>query len=405
VSRTRSDPGPAMRTYRPGINQLLSRHSGWLKGARYGLVMHPASVDRYGCPSAERLILSGHGQLAALFGPEHGGLGQAGAGQRVRSRRHPVWKLPLHSLYGPTRKPTPAMLRGLDLVIFDLQTLAIRPYTYIATLRYVLEACAAHGLAVIVADRPPVMPNTLDGPLPVAAFESFVAGIPAPMVYGMTAGETALWLKAVLGLDVELHVARMGGYSRQDVAPGQLPPWIPPSPAIRSRDTVRCYAATVILEAFGHIDHDRTGNLAFQVLGAPWIQTGALLNCLADADLKGVRFYPHAYQPANGQQTVLTGIRMVITHPRHYRPVLTGVTLLHALQQVHGARRLWDGPATRPDFLDKLYGTPAVRQALREGADPGSIERIWQRDLKQFRQERARHLLYARQSPQGRRPA
>ena len=217
-----------------GLDVLLDEQADLLKGKRIGLVSHMAALDGRGMGSAERVMGERGCRLTALLGPEHGFLGCAGAGETLGNRRHPVLRVPIYSLYGETRRPTAAMLRNVDVLLFDMQDIGTRCYTYVATLRHVMEAAAEFGKGVLVADRPIPLPMVVDGPMPDAGLMSFVASIPAPMVYGMTPGETALWLRRRLGLDLDLHVAPMRGYRRENRRAPDWPPWVPPSPGIRS---------------------------------------------------------------------------------------------------------------------------------------------------------------------------
>jgi uncharacterized protein YbbC (DUF1343 family) len=379
-----------------GIDVLCRDHADRLRGRRVGLVAHPASVNADGIPSPEFLRQNGV-DLAAIFGPEHGFAGAGGAGQELPHVRHPEWNIPVHSLYGDTRRPTAEMLRGLGVIVFDLQDLGARPYTYVSTLRYVLEAAAENGKPVIVADRPAPLPNVVDGPMLEPEFESFVGLIPSPVVYGMTSGETARWLKAVLRLDLELDVATMTGYPRRAEAMTTGRAWIPPSPAIRSRECAMCFPITVYFEALPALDHGRGTATPFQLIGAPWLDSIGLCHSLDALDLPGVRFLPDDYEAAIGSyrgQTV-HGIEIRVTDPDRLRPVQTGAAIIHALQDLHGQDLVWGHPGTREDFFDQLLGTDAVRTALRAGEPAAALADRWARESEPFRRDRAAALLYS----------
>jgi len=359
-----------------------------------GLVSHPAAVDRAGCPSADRLHSSPAVALAALFGPEHGFLGRTGAGVACRNARHPAWDIPVFSLYGSTRIPTPAMLRRVDAFVFDVQGLGARPYTYVSTLRNVLEAAAHAGKEVIVADRPVPLPRVVDGPVTDEAHRSFVAAIPAPLSYGMTPGETALWLKDELGLDVGLRVACMKGYARQPGRDADWPPWLPPSPAMLSWEAARCYPATVFAEGLVSVDHGRGTALAFRVFGARWLRGAETAQRLSALRLPGVRFHAHGYVP-HGARRQLDGVRMTVINPHRFRPAVTAVSIVHELQAVYGKDRLWSVPKDRALFFDSLMGTSEVRRALLDGENVAAIVARWKKPLAAFRRQRRKHLLYA----------
>ncbi|MBI2441910.1 MAG: DUF1343 domain-containing protein [Lentisphaerae bacterium] len=376
----------------PGIDVLLSQHRHWLKGRRLGLVSHLAAVDARGMTAAERLWRERAFKLTALFGPEHGFFGLGGAGETLGHGRHPDWKIPVYSLYGPTRRPTPAMFKNLDVIVVDLQDLGARCYTYVATLRYVLELANALGKEVVVADRPIPLPRIVDGPMRDNALESFVASVNVPMHYGMTPGEMALWLKAELGLALPVRVARMQGYARAARRGADWPPWIPPSPGIRTWEAGQCYLATVFSEALSAFDNGRGTSLAFQVISTPWMKSERVDERLNALRLPGVAFYAHRYKTAAG--AARAGVRLAVTDPGIFSPVYTGIAILAGMQELYGFERIWQAKGSRPDFFDKLYGTATVRQALQDGAAPEQIRRSWLKPLKDFARSRAESLLY-----------
>ncbi len=379
-----------------GIDGLLRRHASWLRGKRVGLVSHAAALDARGASTADRLREALGPRLAALFGPEHGFFGAAAAGEATADAVHPVYGIPVHSLYGNTRRPTAAMLRGIDVVVYDMQDLGVRPYTYVSTLRGVLEAAAEHGQTVIVADRPIPLPGAVDGPVRDPGVESFVAHVRTPMAYGMTPGEAALWIRRDLGLEVDLRVAAMTGYGRSAERGAGWPPWASPSPGIRTWESACTYLATVFAEATPAVDFGRMTSFPFQVLGSPWMESVPLCARLRDAALPGVAFHPHPYVAQAGAFAgrLIDGVRLTVLDRARFRPVRTSVALVAALQDAIGARRFWQEPGTRPEFFDTLFGTPSVRQALLAGRSPSDIARAWVKPIAAFRVSRSRCLLY-----------
>ncbi len=377
-----------------GIDVLLAR--GRQPPARVGLVSHTAALAASGATSAEALQSAPNLRLVSLFAPEHGFFGAAGAGDPVRSRRHPVWHIPVHSLYGSRLAPTPAHFRAIDLLVVDLQDIGVRCYTYVSTLRHVLEAASRAGKPVLVTDRPIPLPVTPDGPVLQPGFDSFVGAVRTPLAYAMTPGETALWLRSDLGLDLDLTVIPMAGYHRAPRRNPDWPAWVPPSPGIRSWETAACYSATVFTEALSALSCGRTTPLPFQVLGAPWMKAEAVRESLAAEKLPGVTFHPHPFIPPTDPYAgrLIPGIRMVVTDPLRFKPVLTSVAILAVLQRLHSRRRLWNWPGTRPDWFDKLYGTDRVRLALLDGATPAAIAADWEPELRRFCATRAKCLLY-----------
>lgn len=370
-----------------GIEALAGSPPAWLRGRRVGLLAHPASVDARGVHSAVRLREALGRRLVALFGPEHGFHGRGGAGEEVGHDRHPAWDIPIYSLYGEHRKPTPAMLADVDVLVYDLQDIAVRCYTFVTTLRYVMEACAEWGKTLVVCDRPVPLPNVVDGPLPAPGFESFVAGVPTPLVYGMTSGEAARFLRARLGLALDLKVCAMKGY-RREPARGPWGPWISPSPGLRYWETAWTYPITVMTEALTSLDGGRGGTEPFQVLAAPWLDAERVARELNRRRLPGLRATPSwARWP---------GVRLQVDRPDALRPFAAAVHVVDALHRLYGAERVWGGPGTRPEWFDKLMGTDAVRVALLDGMTPRRlVERQGEED-RAFRRRRSEALLYRR---------
>jgi uncharacterized protein YbbC (DUF1343 family) len=379
-------------SFETGMDRILRRRIG--AGQRVGLVSHVAAMTRKGFTAAEAWYRRSDSHLSALFSPEHGYFGSAGAGEAIRSIRFPHWKIPLHSLYGARHEPSPAHLRGLSLLIVDLQDLGARCYTYLSTLVGVLRAAARARLPLIVADRPIPLPFLPDGPLLDPRFASFVGLAPVPMATAMTPAETALYLQKVWDLNVDLEVVPMRGWPRTPYRGPDWPPWVPPSPGIRSWESAACYLATVFTEAVPTVTCDRTGLLPFQVFGAPWIKAPEVIPMLEAAHLPGVAFHVHPFRPNTGPWAgrLLSGVRLVITDPRRFRPVRLSVFILATLQKQYGKNRLWSN--ARPDFFDKLYGTNEVRLALLDGDPPDQIARRWQPGLRRFNHVRSSILLY-----------
>ncbi len=356
-------PAPQTVPFRVGLDSLFDTRRDLLAGfRRIGLLSHQAALDAAGATAAQRLRAELGSRLAAVFGPEHGYFGLAGAGVRTRSERYPGWRIPVYSLYGEHRKPTPAMLKGLDLVVCDLQDIGVRCYTYLATLRLMLHACAEAKIPVLVLDRPIPLPNTVDGPIAIPSCFSFVAPCPLPLVYGMTPGETACWLKERENLSVDLTVAPLAGWNRESEPLPGAPEFAPPSPAIRSWRIAQAYPATVFCEAFPHFDCARESGLAFRLIGFPRMKAGAVADALAEEALPGVSFHPHRHVGKDG--AAFDALRLTVTDADRFKPASASLRILAAIQRLHGPRAVWKHPAARPEWFDRLYGTPAVREAL-----------------------------------------
>jgi len=326
-----------------GIEQWLERANPALK---VGLLSHQAALLSTGETSAEALRRVFGENLVALFGPEHGFFGAAAAGERTPTLRHPAWGIPVHSLYGECRKPTPDMLRGLDLLVVDLQDLGVRCYTYLATLKLALEACAELGLPCLVCDRPLPLYGLEDGPIAEPEHFSFVAPCALPFVHGKTHTEVAAWL----GLPHEAAPVQsaLPGPQRPDGAPE----FLPPSPAIRSWTTAQLYPTLVFAEALPQLDIARNTPYAFRTLSAPWID-GAELTDALHGRLPGLRAFDFS-QPGG-----VGGIRLHLADFATYRPWKAAMTLLRTLRALYGDDRLFGHPDARPAWMTKLCGTRA----------------------------------------------
>ena len=280
----------------------------------------------------------------AVFSAEHGYFGLAAPGEKTSSARHPRWRIPVHSLYGETRKPTPSMLKGLERIVVDLQDIGVRCYTYLATLKLTMEASAERGIEVVVLDRPVPLGGVVDGPMPDDAHMGFVCPARVPLCHGMTIGEEARFLAAgIPGL--RLSVVKMNGWSHAMREP--WPDFLPPSPGIKSWDSAVMYPTTVFTEAFPALDTDRGGNLAFRVLGAEWMDPQRLIRDAAPA----VRRFGVAMREYRWGK--IAGVLLSVESPARYRPVAAGMTLLEAIRR-RWPKQLAEGE--RGEWLAKLMG-------------------------------------------------
>ena len=338
-------------------------------GHTFGLLtMQSTSTTR-------RLVSALPRKLVALFSAEHGFFGTAGAGQQVTSTWHPFWNVPIHSLYGDHRKPTDEMLQGIDHMIIDLCDIGVRCYTYLATMKNVMEACAERGIPVSVLDRQIPRGGMLDGPMLNPAYKSFVAPVNVPMCHGMTPGEAAIWMKEQEGINCPLTVHKLIDWNHQMRDP--WPNFVPPSPSIRSWDSAVMYPMTVFTEAFPALDCDRSGSLAFRIIGAPWMNQKKLVDELTPALRScGVTTRPYRYQPMSGmcKGQNLNGILFSTIDDRVFYPVTAGTLILASLLATHPHQMSINA---NYEWMDKLCGTNAVCETLRTGGDLNELYQGW----------------------------
>lgn len=326
---------------------LATANPAW----RVGLLSHQAALLSTGETSAQAMYrVFGH-NFKALFGPEHGYFGAAAAGEKTAHQTHPLWGIPVYSLYGEHRKPTAEMLQGLDYLVIDLQDLGVRCYTYLATLLLALEACAENKVQCVVCDRPIPFHTIEDGPIAEPEHFSFVAPCALPLIHGRTHTEVAQWRGA------DFIAAPIQGYDERFTfeRPAGLPEFLPPSPAIRTWETARLYPALVFVEALPQYDVGRATAMAFRMLGAPWMQGDTFAAAFNQAAVPGVRAFDFTQSAEQG------AIRLHITDHHVYRPWITTCTLLRLLREHYGEERLFAHPDARPAWMTKLCGGEAWR--------------------------------------------
>lgn len=379
---------------RPGIDVLLSEQITLLRGKRIGLVTNPTGVDRALASSVDLLARHPELRLVALFGPEHGVRGDVQAGEHVASMRDAATGLPVHSLYGEHREPTPDMLQGIDVLVFDIQDVGTRFYTYPYTLANVMRAAKRAGIPVVVLDRPnPVGGVHVEGPVLEPEFASFVGMFPIPVRHGMTIGELARLFNVEFGIDADLRVVPVRGWRRDDAEPGHALPWVPPSPNMPTPDTALAYPGTALFEGT-NVSEGRGTTRPFETVGAPFVDADALAARMNALGLPGVRFRPAWFVPTFSKHAGLLcgGVQLHVTDRDAFRPFRTGLALLMAIRASHPDD--FEFLAGEPPFFDKLVGNGWVRQAILDGESLDAIEARWQPGLRRFEAMRRRALSY-----------
>ena len=386
-------PAPPPGDVRPGIEVLLSDSLALVRGRRAGLITNHTGRDRGGTPSIDLLAAHPEVELVALFSPEHGIRGRAEAGVRVEGGVDKRTGLPIHSLYGATTKPTPEMLDGIEVLLFDIQDVGARYYTYLSTMALAMEAAGELGIPFVVLDRPnpiggdPVQGNVLD-----PAFSSFVGLYPIPMRHGLTAGEFARMAVGEFRVRVELAVAALDGWRRTMPFADTGIPWIAPSPNMPSVESALHYPGTCLFEGTP-ISVGRGTERAFQQLGAPWLDGEALASRVHALDVPDARFVPVRFTPASPGDgkfgdTEVGGVRLEATGP-DYDPTLAALALLVEIKAMSGDQWSW-----RTAHFDRLAGTDRLRTALEAGATYAQLAEGWGDGLEDYLARRAGYLLY-----------
>ncbi|HKR58516.1 MAG TPA: exo-beta-N-acetylmuramidase NamZ domain-containing protein [Pyrinomonadaceae bacterium] len=370
-----------------GIDVLARDRFKQVAGLKLGLVTNHTGRDRQGKQTIDVLKNAPGVQLTALFSPEHGIRGQAD--EKVSDSKDEQTGLPIYSLYGETRRPKPEQLKNLDAIVFDIQDIGTRFYTYISTLGYVMEEAAKAHIPVIVLDRPnPINGIDVEGPIADSDKLSFTAHHPIPVRHGLTVGELAQLFNQQRQIGCDLRVIKMEGWRREMWFDATNLDWINPSPNMRSLTAATLYPGVGLLETT-NVSVGRGTNTPFEVVGAPWINGQELALYLNRRSIAGVRFVPLRFMPNASvfQDEICNGINIIVTDRARFRPVRTGIEIAVAL------RRLYPNNWKVDSYLRLLVNAATLDQVKRAEA-PENIERSWSASLAEFRRIRTRVLLY-----------
>lgn len=393
---------PKPKPVKTGIEVLRDQGFGLLKGKRVGLITNPTGITSSFQQTVDVLAAAPGVRLVALFGPEHGVRGDIEAGKYIESFVDERTRLPVYSLYGKTRKPTRDMLRGIDVLVYDIQDIGARSYTYISTLGYAMEAAAENNIAFVVLDRPnPLTGLRVEGPTLDTAFRSFVGMYPIPYVYGLTVGELARmingegWLNG--GRRCSLTVVPMEGWTRDMWWDETGLPWVPPSPHIPKWETAMFYVMTGLLGELGTANQGVGYTMPFELVGAPWIDQHLLARYLNAQGLQGVQFRALTYTPFYFDTTGLMyrGVQLHVTDRNVLELSVVQMMVLEALCRLFPDRNIFDRAAPeRLVMFDKVIGSDRYRKALRTDGNADRVLEVVEAERKPFLARRSQYLLY-----------
>jgi uncharacterized protein YbbC (DUF1343 family) len=384
-----------------GLARLMSEGAPALAGKRIGLLCNPTAVDSQ-LRHAIDLVRSKY-NLVALFGPEHGVRGDAQDMIGVDAARDTATGLPIHSLYGHTEaslSPTPEMLEAIDVLVYDVQDIGSRYYTFVWTMVLAMRACARAGKGFVVLDRPnPITGLNVEGTAIRPGFESFVGLVSCAHRHGMTAGEIARWRHDVEKLDLELAVLALRGWTRDSFFEHTGLPWVMPSPNMPTVDTALVYPGMCLVEGT-ELSEGRGTTRPFELSGAPHLDGARLAADMQAMNLLGVIARPVVFTPTFQKHAgkPCGGVQLHITDPDAFRPVRTGVAFLKACRDQAPDKFQWRAKAY--EFVDKIPAIDLLAGGawLREGIDAGAtldeLTRRWPRDEGAFLDERSGYLLY-----------
>lgn len=392
---------------KPGIEVLQDRGFEGLKGKRVGLVTNPSGVDRYLNSTVDILYNAPGVELVALYGPEHGVRGDVYAGGKVTDTKDAATGLPVYSLYGSTRKPTGQMLEGIDVMVYDIQDVGARSYTFISTLGLVMEACAAEGIEVMVLDRPnPLGGNKIEGCYVEQPFNSFVSQYRIPYIYGLTVGELAEMIneeglnRGQLGnqepVKCRLTVIPMEGWERDMLYEDTGLPWVLPSPNIPFKDTPMYYSAAGICgELYGFMDIGIGYTLPFQVFGATWLDPDKLKARLESYVLPGISFRTIWYKPIAGSRKgeLVKGLQYFFTGYDEARVTETQFYVMQAVAELYPDKKAFE-VISGYGLFDKVCGTDYVRKEFSKRYKVADIMDYWRKDEDSFRELSQKYHIY-----------
>lgn len=385
-----------------GLDTIEKNWPKNLDGARIGLLLHPASVNIYYEHAVDVFLQFKKSKLTALFGPQHGIRGEM-QDNMVEWEGYIDRKtgILIYSLYGKMRKPTPKMLKNVDVLVVDLQDIGARYYTFIWTLALVMQACNELNKKVVVLDRPnPINGHAIEGTILKNEYVSFVGLHPLPVRHGMTIGEIALYIKDVFYTDLNLYVVKMQGWKRKLWFDETNLPWVFPSPNMPTLDTAAVYPGMCLLEGT-NLSEGRGTTKPFEIFGAPFINPDTLINKLKKFMLPGVVFRPLYFLPTFQKYAgrICRGSQIHVTDREKYKPFKTAVAILKAVHDLYPKKFSWKKPPYEYEEvllpIDILAGTNRLRIEIEDGTELKKMEEWWHSELTEFdNKTRKKYLLY-----------
>lgn len=383
--------------FRLGVDVLLQDKIKTLKNKRVGIITNPTGVNQELTSIVD--LMSSHKEInvTALYGPEHGVRGSAQAGQYVDFYTDPKTGLPVYSLYGITKKPTPEMLENVDVLVFDIQDVGSRFYTYIYTMAFAMEAAKENNKEIIVLDRPnPLGGQEVEGPVLEDKYSSFVGEFPIPVRHGMTVGELALLFNKEFNIGADLTVVKMEGWKRYQHYDETPLEWVLPSPNMPTLETASVYPGAALIEGT-NLSEGRGTAKPFELIGAPFINGDELAENLNKLDLPGVLFRSASFTPSFSKHVnVLShGIQIHVTNRNEYKPFETGLHIVKTVHDMYPNDFAFRTPSSNGiSFFDNLVGNGSIRQGIEQGKTVSQMKAEWKNGLKDFMDVRKKYLLY-----------
>jgi uncharacterized protein YbbC (DUF1343 family) len=386
---------------RLGLEKILNEQISLLKNLRVGLICNQASVNHKYEHAADLFFEHPDINLAALFGPQHGIRGDVQ--DNMIETTHSIdkkTKLPVYSLYSETREPNEEMLKDLDALVFDLQDVGTRVYTFIYTMANAMRACARSGKKMFVLDRPnPINGLSIEGDLLEKGYESFVGQFSIPMRHGLTVAELALMFNREFGINCDLTIIEMDGWKRSYYYDETDCPWVMPSPNMPTVETTVVFPGTVFFEGT-QVSEGRGTTRPFEIIGAPFVDENELAAALKSLELEGVIFRPLKFLPTfqKHQEKTCSGVFIHVIDRHSFHPVITGFALVSVIYNLYKESFEWKNPPYEYVFdrnpFDVIAGTVKTRQFIENNEDIKTVKHYWQENVKEFQINRKKYLLY-----------
>ncbi|MGV2942082.1 exo-beta-N-acetylmuramidase NamZ domain-containing protein [Mesobacillus sp. LC4] len=386
-----------LKKFKVGAEALLEDHRYLIEGKRVGLITNPTGVNQNLNSVVDLLFNDPDVELTALYGPEHGVRGSAQAGAYVEYYIDEKTQLPVYSLYGKTKKPTPDMLENVDVLLFDIQDVGTRFYTYIYTMAYAMEAAKENDIPFIVLDRPnPLDGVKVEGPVLESEYKSFVGNYEIPLRHGMTVGELAMLFNEEFNIGADLTVVEMDRWNRTmnyDETPLEF---VMPSPNMPTLDTAFVYPGAALIEGT-NVSEGRGTTKPFELIGAPFINSDDLSAKLNSLNLPGVKFRAASFTPTFSKHAgkLSHGVQIHITDYDSFEPIVTGLHIVKTIHDMYPEDFQFRAEDSRGiSFFDLLTGNGWIREEIEAGTSVEEIQAMWQDELKEFKQVREKYLLY-----------
>jgi uncharacterized protein YbbC (DUF1343 family) len=385
------------KKFKLGVEVLLDEEKKLIEGKKVGLITNPTGIDQQLNSIVDLLHNDSAVDLTALYGPEHGVRGSAQAGEYLEFYTDEETGIPVYSLYGQTRKPTPEMLEDVDVLLFDIQDVGTRFYTYIYTMAYAMEAAAENDKEFIVLDRPnPISGTEVEGPVLDTEYASFVGKYPIPLKHGMTVGELAKLFNEKFEIGADLTVVEMQGWERDMYYEDTPLEFVLPSPNMPTLDTALVYPGAALIEGT-NVSEGRGTTKPFEMIGAPFINSTDLAAEMNKLDLGGVRFRAASFTPMfskhRGQLT--HGVQIHVTDKEKFKPVEMGLHLVKTIHDMYPDDFEFRAEnSSGISFFDLLVGNGWIRDAIHNGQSVNEIQAKWEQGLEDFQETREDYLLY-----------